>query len=128
MAPPRPRIPVPTAKDPVGVLDLASLVLKKHLADGKDSPLRGQLKADFDAVAADIAAGLKDNADAKDLAKQLEAVYERRNNRVARVQPLLPRVSKALQSEYGPTGLRRMGEHGFTVDDSPRPAKPKPKP
>ena len=124
MATSRPRIPVSATKDPVGVLDLAGLVLKKHQDDGKDSPLRGQLKADFEAVAADIAAGLQDDADAKKLTKQLEVLYERRNNHVARIQPLLPRVSKALQSEYGPTNLRRMGEHGFTVDDSARPTPP----
>ena len=123
MAASRPRIPIPTTKDPVGVLDLAGLVLKKHRADGKDSAIRGQLKTDFDAVADDIAQGLQDDADAKDLAKKLEALYERRNARVARVQPMLPRISKALQSEYGPAGLRQMGDHGFTVDDSPRPAK-----
>ncbi|MBC7447291.1 MAG: hypothetical protein H7330_04475 [Hymenobacteraceae bacterium] len=33
------------------------------------------------------------------------------------------RSSKSLQSEYGPKNLRRMGEHGFIVDDSPRPPK-----
>lgn len=120
MATPRPRIPIPTVKDPVGVLDLSGLVLKKHLADGKDSPIRGELKVDFDAVADDIAQGLKDDAEAKDLVKKLEAIYERRNARIARVQPLLSRVSKALQSEYGPKGVHRMGEHGFIVNTTPR--------
>lgn len=127
MATPRPRIPIPTTKDPVGVLDLSGMVLKKHLADGKDSPIRGQLKTDFEAVSKDIDEGTKDDAEAKELAKKLEAIYERRNARVARVQPLLSRVSKALQSEYGPAGVHRLGEHGFTVDDAPRPPKASPK-
>ena len=123
MATPRPRIPIPTVKDPVGVLDLSGLVHKKHLADGKESPIRGQLKVDFDAVTDDITQGLKDDTEAKELEKKLEAIYERRNARVARVQPLLPRVSRALQSEYGPAGVHRLGEHGFTVDTTPRASK-----
>ena len=126
MADPRPRIPIPTVKDPIGVLDLAGAVLKKHVADGVNSPIRGQLKTDLDAVAADITAGLADNAEAKDLEKRLEALYERRNNRVARIQPLLPRVSKGLQSEYGPANLRQMGQHGFTVNDGAAPKPPQP--
>lgn len=105
------------------MLTLAAAVLKKHQGDGADSVIRGQLKADFEAVATDITEGVKDDAEAKALEKQLEKIYERRNNRVGRVQPLLPRASKALQSEYGAQNLRRMGDHGFTVDDTPRPPK-----
>jgi hypothetical protein len=116
MADSRPRIPIPTTKDPAGVLELGGAIHKKHLADGANSPIRGQLKTDFEAVSADIAEGIKDDAEAKALTKQLEAVYERRNARVARVQPLLGRVSKALQSEYGPGGVRRLGDYGFTVN------------
>jgi len=123
-APSRPRIPLPPSTKPVAVLDLAGLILKKHTADGAKSALTGQLRADFEAVAPDIAAGLADNAEAKDLEKKLEQIYERRNNHLARVYPLLSRVSKALQGEYGAANLRRMGEHGFTVDDTPRPPKP----
>ena len=122
-ATPRPRIPVPTVKNPVGVLALAGAILQHHQAEGSKSVVRGQVKTELEAVAADIAAGLVDNAEAKALEKTLEDIYERRDNRVARIQPVLPRVSKALQSEYGPAGLRQMGAYGFVVDDSPRAAK-----
>lgn len=125
--PPRPRIPVPTVKDPVGVLTLAGAILQKHLADGAKSLIQGQVKTALEAVATDIAAAEADNEEAKTLAKKLEEVYERRNNHIARIQPVLPRVSKGLQSEFGPDGLRQMGAYGFTVDDSLR-AKPAPKP
>ncbi|MBC7447001.1 MAG: hypothetical protein H7330_02975 [Hymenobacteraceae bacterium] len=117
------RIPIPTVKDPRGVLTLAAAVLKKHTDDGAASVIRGQLKMDLEAVAIDITEGVKDDAEAKALEKQLEKIYERRNNRVARVQPLMPRASKALQSEYGPSELRRMGDHGYTVNDTPRAPK-----
>ena len=116
MADSRPRIPIPTLKDPSGVLDLSGQIRKQHLADGQDSPIRGKLKTDFEAVSADIDEGIKDDAEAKRLVKQLEAIYERRNGRVARIHPLLSRVSKALQSEYGPEGVRQLGDHGFTVN------------
>jgi hypothetical protein len=36
--------------------------------------------------------------------------------------PRCQRISKSLQGEYAKT-LRRMGDHGFTVDDTPRPPK-----
>jgi len=117
------RIPIPSVKDPSGVLTLGDAVLKKHKADGAASVIRGQLKLDLEAVEDDITEGVKDDAEAKALEKELEKIYERRNNRVARIQPLLPRVSKTLQGEYGQQNLRRMGDHGYTVDDTPRPPK-----
>ena len=123
MATVRPRIPISTRRKPVAVLDLAGAVLKKHQSDGVDSPIRGQLKADLEAIAEDISEGLKDSAEAMALEKKLEEIYERRNNRVSRVQPILPRVSKALQGEYGTANLRRLGDHGYTVDDTPKAPK-----
>ena len=130
MATTRPRIPIPTLKNPLGAFELAGQVLQKHQADGATSPIRGKLKTDLEAVTADITAGIADNAEAKTLERQLEVIYERRNNRAKRVQPLLGRVSKALQSEYGATDVHRLGDHGFTVDTTPRapkvPKAPKP--
>lgn len=123
MATPRPRIKVPTLKDAPGVFDLAGKILEKHKKDGPDSPIRGQLKADLEAVEEDITEGVKDNAEVKALEKKIEEIYQRRNNRAVRVQPLLPRVSKALQGEYGPTNSRKLGGHGFVVDDTPKAAK-----
>lgn len=123
MVTPRPRIKIPTVKDAPGVFDLAGKILDKHQTDGVDSPIRGQLKTDLEAVAADITEGVKDNAEVKALEKKIEEIYQRRNNRAVRVQPLLPRVSKALQGEYGATGSRKLGGHGFVVDDSPKAAK-----
>jgi hypothetical protein len=129
MATPRPRIKIPTVKNALGVFDLAGQILAKHQTDGANSPIRGQLKADLEAVANDITEGVNDNAEVKALEKKIEEIYQRRNNRALRVQPLLPRVSKALQGEYGATGSRKLGDHGFVVDDSPKaPKAAKPKP
>ena len=124
MATPRPRIPIPGKKDPSGILALANMVLAKHQADGPASVIRGQLKTDLEAAAFDITEGVKDDAEAAALLKTLEEIFERRDNRAFAAHPLLQRTSKALQSEYGPKNLRRMGDHGYVVDDSPRPPKP----
>ena len=124
MAAPRARIPIPAKKDAAGTLDLAAKLLAKHQADGAASVIRGQLKTDLEAAASDIIEGAKDNAEAKALEKTLEKIYERRDNRAAVARPLVQRGSKALQSEYGEANLRRMGDHGYTVDDTPRPPKP----
>ncbi len=118
----KPRIPLPNKKDAKGVLDLAALIVKKHQADGDASVIRGALKTDVDAMAAKVAEGLDWHAQALAMKKKLEDLYEKRDNVVAEWVPLNQRVSKSLQSEYA-NNLRRMGEHGFTVDDSPRPPK-----
>ena len=118
----KPRIPLPNKKDPKGVLDLAAAILNKHTADGAASAVRGELKADFDAVSAKIAQGLSYHEQALVMKKKLEDLYEKRDLIVDDFVPLNQRVSKSLQGEYS-KNLRRMGDHGFTVDDTPRPPK-----
>lgn len=120
----KPRIPLPNKKDPKGVLDLAAAILKKHTTDGAASVIRGSLQVDFDASSAKIAQGLSYHDQAKAMEKALENLYEKRDNIVAEFVPLNQRVSKSLQSEYS-KNLRQMGDHGFTVDDTPRPPKAK---
>lgn len=120
----KPRIPLPGTKDPKGALDLGAAILKKHASDGASSPIRGELKADFDAVAPRITQALDWHNEALAMERKLEELYEKRDNVVAELVPLNQRISKSLQSEYGTTNLRRMGDHGFTADDSPRPPKP----
>ena len=119
---PKPRIPLPGNKDPKGVLDLAADIIKKHQADGAASVIRGELKADIDAAAASVAEGLDWHAQALEMKRKLEDLYEKRDNIVDEWVPLNQRVSKSLQGEYA-KNLRRMGDHGFTVDDTPRPPK-----
>ena len=123
MATTRARIPIPPKKDSSRILKLAGQILAKHQTDGAGSVIRGQLRTDLEDVANDITEGIKDDAEAAAMAKKLEEIYERRDNRALRAYPLLGRSSKALQSEYGAQNLRKMGDHGFTVDDSPRAPK-----
>ena len=118
----KPRIPLPNKKDAKGVLDLAAAIVGKHQADGAASVIRGELKADIDAAAPKVAQGLDWHDQALAMKKKLEDFYEKRDNIVEEWVPLNQRVSKSLQGEYA-KNLRRMGDHGFTVDDTPRPPK-----
>ena len=118
----KPRIPLPNKKDPKGVLDLAAAIVAKHQTDGANSAIRGELKMDVDAAAAKVAQGLSWHAQALAMKRQLEDFYEKRDLIVEEWVPLNQRVGKSLQGEYA-KNLRRMGEHGFTVDDTPRPPK-----
>lgn len=123
MAAPRARIPLPNQRDAFGTLKLAKKFYDKHKADGAASVIRGELKADLEAVGPDLALALDYHEQAEAFKKKAEEMYEKRDNVADRARPVMKRGSQALQSEYGPANLRRMGDHGFTVDDSPRPPK-----
>jgi len=119
------RIPLPTAKDALGVLNLATAVAKGITDKGKDSLITGSLAAELQAVAGKVPAALKAHSDAKDLEKQLEKLYQQRDAVVAEALPLVQRGSKALQGNLGAARLREMGDYGYTVNDSPAPAAKK---
>jgi hypothetical protein len=121
------RIPIPGAKDAPGVLDLTAAVAKGMADKGTDSLIVGELATELRAVAAKVAAAKAAHTEAKQLELRLEKLYEQRDAVVAEALPLVQRASKALQGNLGKTRLREMGDYGFTVDDSPRPAKPAPK-
>ncbi len=126
MAATRARIPIPNKTDVFGTLTLAAKLYEKHQTDGADSVIRGELKTDLEAVGPDIALGLKYHAQAEAMKKKLEDLYELRDNIADRARPVVQRSSKSLQGEYGTKNLRRMGDHGFIVDDTPKaPKQPK---
>ncbi len=126
MATVRTRIPLPNTKDQIGALTLAATIYEKHVTDGANSVIRGQLKTDFEALGPELASGIDYHKRAVELEKQLEDAYEKRDNVANRARPIVQRISKALQSEYGHGNLRQMGAHGFTVNDTPHsPKSPK---
>ncbi|MGI4871019.1 MAG: hypothetical protein ACRYFX_07555 [Janthinobacterium lividum] len=118
------RIPLPTIKDALGVLNLAAAVSAGITKAGAASLIGGQLALDLQAAAAKVPDALALHQQAKDLEKQLEHLYEQRDKVVAECLPLVQRGSKALQGNLGKADLRQMGDYGYTVDDSPRAAKP----
>lgn len=120
------RIPIPGAKDALGILNLAAAVAKSITTKGKDALITGDLAAGLQAVGAKVPAALKAHADAKEMEKQLEKLYEQRDAIVAEALPLVQRGSKTLQGNLGADRLREMGDYGYTVDDSPSAAKARP--
>lgn len=121
------RIPVPGATDPLGVLELAAAAAAGITKAGPDALIAGELAAGLQAVAAKVPAALAAHNRAKDLAKELEQLYEQRDAVVAEALPLVQRGSKTLQGNLGQARLREMGAYGYTVNDSPAAPKP-PKP
>jgi hypothetical protein len=117
------RIPLPTIKDAPGVLNLATAVAAGISKAGPTALISGQLATELQAAAAKVPAALAAHQRAKDLEKEIEKLYEQRDQVVAECLPLVQRGSKALQGNLGKDNLRQMGDYGYTVDDSPRLAK-----
>jgi hypothetical protein len=117
------RIPLPNAKDALGVLNLAAAVATAVKAKGAASLITGELATELQAVAARIPGAIKAHNDAKEMEKQLEKLYQDRDAIVQEALPLVQRGSKVLQGSLGADRLRDMGPYGYTVDDTPREAK-----
>lgn len=116
------RIPIPGAKDALGVLHLTAAVAAGITKAGPDALLTGQLATELLAAAARVPAAQAAHERAKELEKEIEKLYEQRDAIVAACLPLVQRGSKALQGNLGKANLREMGDYGYTVDDSPAPA------
>ena len=115
------RVDIPeNAKD---LLDLAQAVLARHKADGAESVL-AILKADWTTVGPLVAQGLDQHAKAENYRLLMEKAYEERDLVEQKVRPLLTRSRDILTGAYGPGNMRKLGDHGFTVDDPPRAARP----
>lgn len=118
------RIPIPTAKDAPGVLDMMAALDKGITDKGADSQISGSLAAEIKKAAAKVAEGKAAHAEAKRLEEQLEKFYEKRNGIVNECLPLLRRGSKALQGNLGNARLHEMADYGYTVNASVKTPKP----
>jgi len=114
------RIPIPGAKDALGILNLTAAVVAGMAKAGKDSLLVGGLATELQAAGAKVPTALALHQRAKALEKELESLYEQRDAVVAECLPLVQRASKSLQGSLGTAQLRQMGDYGYTVDDSER--------
>lgn len=126
------RINVP--KSPNDLVELTGKIVVKHQQDGAASPLNGMKEKDKADFLAKAAAAKDKHDEAKKLRKQSEKATEDRDNvlgapsealtpgtvrfYVTAVRDLLVGVNKG--NEHA------LGDWGFTVDTSPRPAKAKP--
>jgi hypothetical protein len=106
-------------RNPSGILALADRIFARHMADGAASKL-GATVPEWATVSPKIADGLARDKRAKELVKELEKLYEERDNTAFECLPLIQRSAKVLRGVYGEQNLRQMGDHGYTVDDTPR--------
>ncbi len=132
----RARIPIPGATKPVAVLTLLAAVGEGIAQHGPDGPIGGELAAALAAAAAQVPAALAAQKRAEDLLKEVEKLYQQRNQVVAEGIGLVQRAAKVLQGHLGPDSLHAMGAYGYTVNKSvrkprvpkkaPAPAPPEP--
>jgi len=111
------RIPLPT--NPKQQLELGATIYAKHQTDGSSSPLAG-LNAQWAALGPQLASALNAHERAEQLRRQMEAAYEERDKAAEEAFRLIQRSRDILEGHYGPDSVRKLGDHGFTVDDSRR--------
>lgn len=128
------RIPIPV--NPDDQITLAKAVLAKHKALGAQSPLSG---LDMAAFEAQLTIADAQNVLAKQLARDAEAATQARDGALGSPKgPEVPgtvkfflRAGRDALAAVNRGNEKKLGDFGYTVDDSPRPpaaAKPKPKP
>ena len=111
------RIPLP--RNPAELLKLGQDIFNKHQEDGAASPLAG-ISAEWAEDGALLPEALEAHLEAEEHRRKAEAAFERRDNVVTKATPMVQRSRDILQGHYGTANLRKLGDHGFTVDDSPR--------
>ena len=105
------------------LLALAKQVYQKHTADGDASPLK--VLSDFNwednGPRIDEAEALNERA--KSLLKEAERVFEQRDALLRPITGTVRSSSRTLKGIHR-ASPKRLGDWGFTVDDTPRSKKP----
>lgn len=105
-------------------LKLAQLVYDKHLADGARSILSELDGLDWAVMGPKIAPCLANHKEAEALTKKAEELYLKRDADFAGIQEIV-RASKNILKGKFTKNPKALGDWGFTVDDTPKPKKPK---
>jgi len=116
------------SKSPEKLLALAKTILKKHEDDGASSPLNTLLDANWTENGPKVAEADDLNAQAKELEKKVEKLYQDRDALLASVE-LTVRASANLLNGIYKNSPKNLGEWGFEVNDTPAKKKtdtPKP--
>ena len=103
------------------LLKLAELVAKKHQELGNTSPLK---PLNWDTQAENVGKALEFHKQAKEYARLAEQAHEQRDILVTPLDDLLKQTRDLLKALYR-TEPKKLGEFGFTVDDTPRKKKVK---
>ena len=116
------------SKSPEKLLALAKKILKKHEDDGAASPLKTLLDANWTDNGPKVAEADDLNAQAKELEKKVEKLYQDRDALLTSVE-LTVRASANLLNGIYKNSPKNLGEWGFEVNDTPAKKKtdtPKP--
>jgi len=114
---PKPRVDIP--RNPVERLKLAAAILAKHTALGAASPLKD---LGWTAIGPSVATATGFDNTAKQLEKDVEKAYGGRDALQPAIDKEINRSRDLLLALYA-DNPRLLGDYGFVVDDSPRPAK-----
>ena len=116
------RIAIPT--NIVENLQLASKVYEKHQKDGASSLLNNLDDMDWNTTGANVDLCLQKHLEAEELKRKMEEAYRTRDLYLPQINELL-RASKGLLKGVFSKNPKKLGEWGFSVDDSPKVKKDK---
>lgn len=106
------------------LLKLANRVYQKHLEDGKNSPLHALQDYKWDEIGPNLALAAAKHEEAEELSRRAEIAYRERDRLMGDV-PGIMRVTRDLLKAIFKKSVKKLGEWGFEVNDSPRPKKGK---
>ena len=114
------RIPIPTTTSEL--IKLGKAIHKKHLADGAVSPLKAMEDYNWDAVAADLTAAEALHTQAEEHRKKAEELYRERDAKIPNVKGAITSSRNILKGIHA-KNPKKLGDYGFTVDDTPKAKK-----
>lgn len=117
------RIKIPSNAEEL--LELATNINKKHVADGANSPLKSLLDVKWETEAPNVAKALAKHAEAEMYKSKMEACYKDRDFLMTNI-PSIVRSSRDILKGINSKNPKRMIEWGFGVETSVAP-KPKAK-
>lgn len=111
------KVEIPT--NPYEIITLADAIYQKHLADGATSPLSIIQDYDWNVVGANVAPALQFHKNAEQLWKDSERYYKDRDLLLVDITQIIKDSRDLLTGVY-PTNLKKLGDWGYKVDDSPK--------
>lgn len=103
------------------LLNLANLIAQKHKELGDKSPLKPLA---WDDQTQNVVKALELHKQAKEYQRLAEQAHEQRNTLLTNIDELVKQSRDLLKALYR-SEPKKLGEFGFTVDDTPRKKKDK---
>ncbi|MCU0446059.1 MAG: hypothetical protein MUE85_14210 [Microscillaceae bacterium] len=100
-------------------LALAQKVFDKHQLDGKNSVLNTLVDLDWNTIGPKIAHCLTKHREAEEYRRKMDEAYRERDLVLPEIEEIL-RASKSLLKAVYTKNPKKMGEWGFSVDDTPK--------